>query len=407
MSPDNYYKSQLNWLFSQFPNYQKQGNSAYKPGLQNTNKLLSIFGDPHKHLKHIHVAGTNGKGSVCAYMASMLTEKKERVGLFTSPHLWDFRERIRINGKKISKKFIIDFCKKIQSTALDFNPSFFEITFVMAMSYFMELNCSICVIETGMGGRLDATNTITPILSIITNIGIDHVEFLGTNLETIAEEKAGIIKQNTPILIGQKQEKIEHVFSNKAIQHKSQLYLSSDSNIQHEKLDIDYKKKNFDTALSGMNIINIIYNDRVVQNALDNLEKNTGLQGRFQKIQSDPEVYIDVAHNLDGIINVLSRFSKDKDLHIIYGSSKEKNYKEIIRFLTQKHTVALSQFKNERSLTKEDLDLLHKEFPNISNTYVDVNLALREILNNSVGNTKILICGSFFLIADLKIEEAN
>jgi len=182
----NKYEESINWLFEQFPSYQFKGASAYKPGLENTFKLVEQFGNPQNKLRFIHVAGTNGKGSTCSYLTSLLIEKGERVGLFTSPHIYDFRERIRVNGNKISIDFVIEFCEKIKQLHLNFAPSFFEITLAMALSYFEQEKCSIVVLETGLGGRLDATNIVQPLLSIITNIGIDHTQFLGNTLEAIA-----------------------------------------------------------------------------------------------------------------------------------------------------------------------------------------------------------------------------
>ena len=188
------YQENIDWLFNQFPAFQKQGGKAYKPGLSHTLKLLSLFDTDLEKLKYIHVAGTNGKGSVCCMAASLLMEKKHQVGLFTSPHLFDFRERIRVNGKMISEQEVVDFCEMIRNTELDFKPSFFEITFVMAIRHFINQNCDYVVLETGMGGRLDATNVVKPLISVITNIGLDHQQYLGNTLKDIAAEKGGIIK---------------------------------------------------------------------------------------------------------------------------------------------------------------------------------------------------------------------
>jgi dihydrofolate synthase/folylpolyglutamate synthase len=201
--PDNSYSETLDWLFEQFPAYQFIGASAYKPTLDNTNSLCSIYQHPENKLKFIHVAGTNGKGSTSSMLASILTEAGEKVGLFTSPHIIDFRERIRVNGEMISEQFVIDFSKDIRSKNISFFPSFFEISFLMALNYFVESKCTVCVIETGLGGRLDATNVIIPLLSIITNIGIEHTQFLGNTIEEIATEKAGIIKNDIPVIIGE------------------------------------------------------------------------------------------------------------------------------------------------------------------------------------------------------------
>jgi len=208
----NSYKETLDWLFEQFPSYQLVGASAYKPDLKNVSQLIEILGHPEKQLKFIHVAGTNGKGSTSSMLASILTESNEKVGLFTSPHIVDFRERIRVNGKMISEQQVIDFCNLMLQTDLSFEPSFFEITFAMALSHFQKENCSICVIETGLGGRLDSTNIIVPIVSVITNIAIEHTQFLGNTIESIAREKAGIIKPNVPVIIGETNNESKPVF---------------------------------------------------------------------------------------------------------------------------------------------------------------------------------------------------
>ena len=201
----NKYNQTIDWLFQQFPSYQEIGAEAYKPGLERVEKLLSTFGNPHLKTKTIHVAGTNGKGSTCSFLASILTEKGEKVGLFTSPHIFDFKERIRINGTTISEEDVVSFCTKLQEIELPFQPSFFEITFVMAMEYFASQNCTYAIIETGLGGRLDATNVVLPLLSIITNIGLDHQQFLGHSIAEIAAEKAKLEKERQKIVTALKQ----------------------------------------------------------------------------------------------------------------------------------------------------------------------------------------------------------
>ena len=405
MNPDNYL-DQLSWLFGQFPNYQNQGQLAYKPGLDNTIKLLNSFKNPHTKLKGIHVAGTNGKGSVCSYVSTLLQEKKWNVGLFTSPHLWDFRERIRVNGRKITKAYVIDFCKRIQALDLSFEVSFFEITFVMALSYFEKAKCDYIVIETGMGGRLDATNTFVPELSIITNIGLDHTQFLGKDLVSIAKEKAGIIKPKVPVLIGQFQKEVHGVFEKTANQLDAPLHLAQSTKVVHDKLNTDYKKINFSTALSALDILNVPYNHKIIARALNNLEKNTGLLGRFTKIHSSPNIFIDVAHNVDGLECVLKEF-ENKPLHIVYGASSDKAYQEILALCSTKSTVHLCAFTNSRSWDKQEMETVQKKLPNIASIHSNINDAIDNIIPQLQKGENLLICGSFFLIADLEISKYN
>lgn len=229
MIQDNY-QNTLDWLFSQFPSYQQLGAPAYKPGLENTQTLLSYFGNPQDSLRFIHVAGTNGKGSTCSYLASFLSNENEKVGLFTSPHIYDFRERIRVNGNMISEQEVLDFCGKVKDMDLKFQPSFFEITLAMALVHFSQQQCTWVVLETGMGGRLDATNVILPETSIITNIGFDHTQFLGHTLEEIAVEKAGIIKPNVPVVIGKQQKETSAIFEQFAKVNNSPIYFAEDEN---------------------------------------------------------------------------------------------------------------------------------------------------------------------------------
>ena len=206
------YTQAVSWLFDQFPSYQNNGASAYKPGLKQTTDLLHSLAIEPKNMSIIHVAGTNGKGSTCSYMSSILTEKNEKVGLFTSPHIFDFRERIRINGVQIDETAVVNFCQRVIDLNLDFVPSFFEVTFAMAIDHFQQNHCTYAVIETGMGGRLDSTNVLQSRIAVITNIGLDHTQFLGETLPEIAFEKAGIIKSNQPVVIGQTQKEIEALF---------------------------------------------------------------------------------------------------------------------------------------------------------------------------------------------------
>ncbi|NBY40725.1 MAG: hypothetical protein EBQ66_07495 [Flavobacteriia bacterium] len=247
------YSISIQWLFQQFPSYQNLGAQAYKPGLENTRNILAHFGNPEKDLTFIHVAGTNGKGSTCAFIHSFLQQKRLKVGLFTSPHLVDFRERIRINGKAISEPAVIDFIEQVRP--LELNLSFFEITLAMALVYFKEQGCDYVVLETGLGGRLDATNVVTPALSIITNIGFDHQAFLGNTLAEIASEKAGIIKPGIPVICGEENPALQSVFKQKAEEEGAPIYFSNRRITDEENLLPSYQRKNAALAMEGLSLL--------------------------------------------------------------------------------------------------------------------------------------------------------
>jgi dihydrofolate synthase/folylpolyglutamate synthase len=321
----NKYNQTIDWLFQQFPSYQEIGAEAYKPGLERVEKLLSTFSNPHHKTKTIHVAGTNGKGSTCSFLASILTEKGEKVGLFTSPHIFDFKERIRINGTVISEEDVVSFCTKLREIELPFQPSFFEITFVMAMHHFATNNCTYAIIETGLGGRLDATNVVLPLLSIITNIGLDHQQFLGHSIAEIAGEKAGIIKKNIPVFIAEETAETKNIFLTHALEKQTSINFLKPT---HTKVDgiADYQQTNLQTAIQALSIIDIDVFDSEVSLAIKNLFKNTGLFGRFQEINNSPRIIIDAAHNEAGIRILLKELqdAPNEKLKFIVGSSGDK-----------------------------------------------------------------------------------
>jgi len=406
--PDKSYSDSINWLFDQFPAFQIVGPSAYKPTLDNTRALCSLYNHPEKELKFIHVAGTNGKGSTSSMLASILTEAGETVGLFTSPHIIDFRERIRVNGEMIPEKFVIDFSKNIQSKNISFSPSFFEISFLMALNYFKEQACSICIIETGLGGRLDATNVISPILSIITNIGIEHTQFLGNTLEEIAGEKAGIIKNNTPTIIGETTPTTKVVFNKIALERNSELVFSEEISLSDEftsPLLGDYQSKNLHTVIVACNLLSNGFkniNKHAISLGLKNLTQNTGFFGRLQVIQKAPLLLFDVSHNADGIkatIETISKLNKGR-LFILYGSSADKNIDEIAKLFPKNAIVTLTTFSNVRSLSVQQLDVLYQKFNFTGKIYTNPQKALKEIQIIANKEDTILVFGSFFLLSD-------
>jgi dihydrofolate synthase/folylpolyglutamate synthase len=406
--PVNSYSETLDWLFEQFPAYQFVGALAYKPTLENTTSLCSIYEHPENKLKFIHVAGTNGKGSTSSMLASILTEAGEKVGLFTSPHIIDFRERIRVDGEMISEQFVIDFSKDIRSKNISFSPSFFEISFLMALNYFSDSKCTVCVIETGLGGRLDATNVITPLLSIITNIGIEHTQFLGNSIEEIAAEKAGIIKSNVPVIIGETTTITKAVFNKIANDNKSTIIFSEgdpSSNQFTPPLLGDYQKKNLHTVLIACKHLKHYFNginDKTISLGLANLAQNTGFFGRLQIMQKDPRVLFDVSHNKDGIEATLSAVSllNKGQLHILYGSSADKDVNEIAELFPKNAKFNFTTFSNTRSLSIQQLEALNQKFNFSAKIYTNPPKALKEIQSIANKQDTILVFGSFFLLSD-------
>lgn len=413
------YQEAIFWLFNQFPSFQQIGAAAYKPDLGNIQFLLNKIGNPEKELKFIHVAGTNGKGTTSSIIASYLTESGFSTGLFTSPHLLDFRERIRINGEMISEESVVHFCNSIQSIR-EIEPSFFEISFAMALYHFHRKKCEYCVIEVGMGGRLDATNCITPLISVITNIGLDHVQFLGTKRELIASEKAGIIKQQIPVVIGEKDEETTSVFERKAFESNSVIRFVEDAIFPPWMEDLPFpfnsgfQQQNAKTAFLTIEELSkkvqIFLNQELFVSALINISKNSGYQKRIEIVRDNPRVILDVSHNLEGIkaTLLLLQNSIKGNLFIIYGSSSDKNYLEIIASFPKNSNVCLTPFHSERSWTCHALSEIKKENSEREiELFNDVNLAISSCIQRSSTEDTILVFGSFFLIQDITLDFKN
>ncbi len=397
------YRDSIDWLFKQFPSYQNIGAPAYKPGLDRVNHLLHYFGNPENELKFIHVAGTNGKGSTCSYLASYLTETGEKVGLFTSPHIYDFRERIRINGNQISEEFVVSFCNKIIESKLEISPSFFEITFAMALAYFKQEGCTICVIETGLGGRLDATNVIKPLVSVITNIGFDHTQFLGNTFSEIATEKAGIIKERVPVIIGETNSETKKVFLEVSKNKNAEIHFA-----ENEKLPSGinlplYQQMNLRSALKALELIGVQVDSEILNRSLTNLHFNTGYFGRLTQIQEKPRIFIDVSHNKEGLTATIESItnSLDGQLQILFGASSDKNVEEMLACFPVNSEIHLCTFKNERSLRLSQLEELKNGDSRVRTIFNDINNGLIEISGQMQENDTLLVTGSFFLISDI------
>ncbi|WP_430812100.1 MULTISPECIES: bifunctional folylpolyglutamate synthase/dihydrofolate synthase [unclassified Carboxylicivirga] len=425
------YKETLNFLFAQLPMYQRIGQAAYKADLSTTLALDQYFDHPHKQYKTIHVAGTNGKGSVSHCLASVLQTAGYKVGLYTSPHLRDFRERIRINGAMIPEQKVTAFVDKHQEIITRLQPSFFEMSVAMAFDYFRDENIDVAVVEVGMGGRLDSTNIITPELSVITNIGKDHTAFLGDSLGQIAAEKGGIIKNEVPLVVGQTQTETCKVF--KAIakergtsilfadeQYKVstatlalddrqvfQIFKGQDVAYVDLKLDLlgNYQSKNIVTVLSSIDQLRRkefdIKQDHVYQ-GLNNVVKNTGLLGRWQYLGYNPRIICDTGHNKDGIRMLVEQLlnTPHQKLHIVLGMVNDKDHEAVLKLLPQNAKYYFTKAAIPRSLAENQLKTMAATAGLIGDAYPNVNKAIEAAKKNATPNDLIFIGGSTFIVAD-------
>lgn len=401
------YQETIDFLYTQFPAYQKHGLKAFKPGLERVLKLSDLAGNPHQKFKSIHLAGTNGKGSCSHMLASILQEAGFKVGLFTSPHLLDFRERIKINGIEISQQKVIEFVERFKNEAKLIEPSFFEYTTIMAFEQFANQRVDIAIIETGLGGRLDCSNIITPEVSVITNIGIDHQQFLGETLTEIAGEKAGIMKPNIPTVIGRKQEETVSVFDYVSHQNKSELIWSEDNEVRF-KLDLKgyYQKENSKTVYSTIATLIKqgwhITEDHISSGFL-NTVKNTGLKGRWQTLQESPKVICDTGHNIDGVKIIAEQIEDlvfDK-LHIVWGMVDDKDIETILNLLPKVGFFYWCSPQIERALDVTVLAKYGAKNDCIGITYSSVEEAYQAALDKSMANDLVFIGGSTFVVAEV------
>ncbi|MFV8443029.1 bifunctional folylpolyglutamate synthase/dihydrofolate synthase [Flavobacterium sp. LB2P44] len=403
------YQQTINWMFNQLPMYQLQGASAYKKDLTNAHLLLAHLENPQDKIKCIHVAGTNGKGSTSHMLASILHEAGYKVGLYTSPHLKDFRERMKINGKEISEKFVIDFIKDHQNFFESNDMSFFEMTVGLAFDYFYKEKVDIAIIEVGMGGRLDATNIITPLVSVITNIGLDHIQFLGNTLEAIAFEKAGIIKPNIPVVIGEYTTKTKPVFMAKAKECSSEIYFASDLISENHPSDLigDYQMHNKKTVLQTIAVLN---NQNKFKITPENIKSgfvrvviNTGLQGRWQQINEFPKVICDTAHNKNGLEIVLQQIQKEDfdALHIVLGVVNDKDLNEILPLFPKNAKYYFCKPNIPRGLDVQILKQKAASFELKGEVYNSVSEAYKRAIENAGKSDFIYIGGSTFVVAEI------
>ena len=402
------YQDTVNWMFSKLPMYQREGKSAFKKDLSNTLKLSEHLNNPEQHFKSVHIAGTNGKGSTSHILASILQEAGYKVGLYTSPHLKDFRERIKINGKEITKQFVIGFVKRNRSF-LELNRlSFFEMTVGMAFDYFAKQKVDIAIVEVGLGGRLDSTNIITPEVSVITNIGLDHTQFLGNTLEAIAGEKAGIIKDNVPIVIGETQPETEQIFINIAKRKNAKIVFADKAIKEYFQSDLEgnYQEKNIKTVLQAIKELQqkgFAVTRKHVETGLSNIVKNTGLKGRWQVLQERPKVICDTAHNREGINAVVKQLlsEKYKSLHIVFGVVNDKYLSALLDLLPKKAMYYLCKPNIPRGMDAEELKQNFKQLGFNAESYTSVNNAFQGALKNANAKDLIFIGGSTFVVAEI------
>lgn len=403
------YQDTVNWMFKQLPMYQNQGKTAYKANLDNTLQFAEHLHHPEHNFKSIHVAGTNGKGSTSHMLASILQEAGYKVGLYTSPHLKDFRERIKINGKEISEAFVVEFIEKHKSFFESHSLSFFEMTVGMAFDYFSIEKVDIAIIEVGMGGRLDSTNIITPELSIITNIGLDHTQFLGNTLETIAFEKAGIIKSDVPVVIGETQPETKNVFKEIAATRHAEIHFADQVEVINDyesDLKGDYQKKNKATVLCATQVIRengFEVSEDAIKSGFVKVVKNTGLNGRWQILQEEPKIICDTAHNKEGLHYAMAQLLKEpyKVLHMVFGVVNDKDVASILSLLPKNALYYLCKPNIPRGLEADVLRDIFVANGFKGNAYNSVQEALSSAKQHATKADVIYVGGSTFVVAEI------
>lgn len=420
------YQEAVNFLYHNLPMFQRVGAVAFKKDLGNTLKLCKALGDPHRRFKSIHVAGTNGKGSTCHMLASIFQCAGYKTGLYTSPHLKEFTERIKIDGQEISKDAVVDFVNRALPLIEEIKPSFFEITVAMAFDFFAREKTDIAIVEVGLGGRLDSTNVITPQVSVITNISWDHKDLLGDTLPAIASEKAGIIKPQIPVVISERQPAVEHVFVTKAMEAQSEITFASDVySVVQEGGSVDimkydkpymtgvdfplrgsYQKQNIPGVMRTIDVVRSEFNiaESLVRQGLEEVLARTGLKGRWQKIHSSPTVICDTGHNAGGIAEVMRQIAGQKfdKLFIVWGMVKDKDTVEILRLLPQHAHYFFCQANIPRAMDATELCERARELGLNGEEVRDVNEAKRKALAKAGSNDFIFIGGSTYVVAEVE-----
>lgn len=402
------YRETLEFLFSQLPMFQRTGGAAYKADLSNTVALCKMIGNPEKKLRYVHVAGTNGKGSTSHMIASVLQEAGFSTGLYTSPHLKDFRERIRIDGETISEDAVVAFVEQYKDEWKSIQPSFFEITVAMAFWYFEKEKVDIVVLETGMGGRLDSTNVVTPEVSVITSIGMDHMQFLGNTIEAIAGEKAGIIKPLKPTVIGDLPKKAEEVMQRTAAERRSKLYYSEDLQGAVPPISIKgpFQKKNAKTAITALMVLRekgYAIEDEHIRDGLMRVVENTGLKGRWQVLSEQPMTITDCGHNEEAIrviIDALDEVASDVK-HFVLGFSGDKDLKPILEMFPKDASYYFVAADIPRALPADELKEIASEFGLKGESYPSVRKGYEAARLYAQKTDLIYIGGSVFVVAEV------
>ncbi|MCF8335253.1 MAG: bifunctional folylpolyglutamate synthase/dihydrofolate synthase [Bacteroidales bacterium] len=426
------YEDILEWMYRQMPMYQRDGQAAYKIDLETTEQLDAHFGHPHKYFKTIHVAGTNGKGSVSHILASVLQQAGYKTGLYTSPHMKDFRERIRINGEMIEKDFVVDFIRENGNYFETLNSSFFEMTVAMAFNYFKRQQVDVAVVEVGLGGRLDSTNIVDPDLSVITNISLDHTRFLGHTVKAIAGEKAGIIKHSRPVVIGEHHSDTATVFSSKARECNAPFYfadqeysveplskekpeeaiyrVSRGGEVLFEKLRTDltgsYQSKNIATALKTIDVLNWLgygINQESITSGMANVKRNTALLGRWHVLQQSPLIICDTAHNEAGLAWNIREIENMgvQSLHFVLGFVNDKDLDTILPLFPKTGRYYFTRAKIPRALDEVELKAKAGEYDLMGASFSSSAEALKEARQKAGANDLIYVGGSTFLVSEV------
>lgn len=427
------YRQTTDYLFSRLPMFSRIGTAAYKADLTNTIKLCESLANPQHAFKSVHIAGTNGKGSTSHMLAAILQTAGYKTGLYTSPHLKDFRERIKVNGEMVSEEFVISFTEKITPLIEEIEPSFFEITVAMAFAYFKQQQVDIAIIETGLGGRLDSTNIITPEVSVITNIGWDHMNLLGNSLEQIAFEKAGIIKENVPVVIGEIIPEVWPVFQKIALDKNAPLFVASqkrqaadwkwdkhelivevteehhtDHKVYHLDLPGIYQTKNLLTVLetcSQLQQKGWVIDDAIIHKGLKQTKKITGLHGRWETIHHSPQLVVDVAHNVEGMKQLVQQIemTEHNELHIIAGMVKDKDVENVLRLLPKNAHYYFTKAQIPRALSEDELAIKAERIGLTGKSFSNIDFALLSAAQKANKKDLIIVCGSVFLVAEVSL----
>ena len=423
------YKDTLEYMYNLLPMYQKVGKSAFKKDLTNTLKLCARLGDPHKKFKSVHIAGTNGKGSSAHMIASILQSAGYKTGLYTSPHLKNFTERIKVDGQEVNESFVVEFVEKLRNSIEKIRPSFFELTVTMAFDYFAEQEVDIAVIEVGLGGRFDSTNVITPVVSLITSIGLDHTDMLGETLPEIAFEKAGIIKDHIPVVISETQHEIVDVFNKKALQLHAPIYYADQEfeikpvsqNWRFQEIEIsdaqqsfmietdllgEYQVKNVSGVIKTLDILNsgdFIISENQVKEGFKKVIRNTGFYGRWQVLCEDPLTVCDTAHNEAGVALLFHQITgiKHSNLHVVWGTVEGKNLGSMFRYFPKKAYCYFCEANIPRALKAEKLFMEASDFGIRGEIVKNVNDALTMAKRNAKQDDLILVGGSNFIVAEI------